>query len=364
MAASSIFSVALILFPLLYQIGGVVSQYWVREQVNNAGSGCDLFHGEWVYDRSYPLYISTDCPFILKEFDCQKNGRPDNEYLKYRWQPTSCDLPRFDGRSFLGRFRGKRILFVGDSLSMNQWQSLTCLLHKSVPEANYTLSKVGGVSTFKFPAYDVSIVLSRNAFLVDVVNESNGRVLMLDSIQNGSYWRTFDVLVFNTWHWWLHSGRKQPWAEVRYGVNNAHNDIDRMKAYEKALTTWARWVESSVDPSKTKVFFQGVSPDHMRSREWGDSAKSETCFGQTAPVLGTQYPGGSHPAQVILERVLRTMSKPVYLLNITTLSQLRKDGHPSFYGFGGRRSIDCTHWCLPGIPDSWNQILFAALFQR
>lgn len=101
-----------------------------------------------------------------------------------------------------------------------------------------------------------------------------------------------------------------------------------------------------------------------RSREWGDNAKSETCFGQTAPVLGTQYPGGSHPAQVILERVLRTMSKPVYLLNITTLSQLRKDGHPSFYGFGGRRSIDCTHWCLPGIPDSWNQILFAALFQR
>lgn len=54
------------------------------------------------------------------------------------------------------------------------------------------------------------------------------------------------------------------WEEVRYGVNNVHKDIDRMMAYEKALKTWARWVDSSVDPGKTKVFFQGVSPDHMR----------------------------------------------------------------------------------------------------
>lgn len=97
-------------------------------------------------------------------------------------------------------------------------------------------------------------------------------------------------------------------------------------------------------------------------REWGDDAKSGNCFGQRAPVMGAQYPGGSHPAQVVLENVLRTMSKPVHLLNITTLSQLRKDGHPSVYGFGGHRNMDCTHWCLPGVPDSWNQILFAALF--
>ncbi|KAK9922867.1 hypothetical protein M0R45_031307 [Rubus argutus] len=352
MGGSTAIAIAIWIFSVLHQTVGALSD-----------GGCDLSQGQWVYDTSYPLYTSKDCPFIWKEFDCQKNGRPDNEYLKYRWQPTSCQTPRFSGSRFLESFRGKRILFVGDSLSMNQWQSLTCMLYKSV-QAKYSINRIGGLSIFSFPAYDVSIVLSRNAYLVDTVPMRNGNVLMLDSITNGSYWRTFDVIVFNTWHWWLHTGNKQPWTFVRYGRNNVHRDMNRMAAYEKALNTWARWVDSSVDTDKTKIFFQGVSPDHVNPKEWDDDAiHLESCSGQRKPVLGTQYPGGSHPAEVVLERVLRTMSKPVHLLNVTRLSQLRKDGHPSTYGFAGHRGMDCTHWCLPGVPDTWNQLLFAALFQ-
>lgn len=54
------------------------------------------------------------------------------------------------------------------------------------------------------------------------------------------------------------------------------------------------------------------------------------------------------------------MKKPVHLLDITLLSQLRIDGHPSAYS-GGRPDIDCAHWCLPGVPDTWNHLLYAAL---
>ncbi|KAL2476622.1 Protein trichome birefringence-like 43 [Abeliophyllum distichum] len=329
---------------------------------------CDIFKGSWVFDNSYPLYDSTKCPFIEKEFDCQKNGRTDKDYMKFRWQPSGCKLPRFNGVDFLKKLKGKRLMFVGDSLSLNQWQSLTCMLHVAVPEAKYTLERIGGLSKFEFPGYNASIMFFRNAFLVDITSEPNGRVLRLDSISSSKIWGGMDVLIFDSWHWWLHTGRKQPWDWIVHG-NSRVKDMDRLSAYEKAMQTWAQWIDLHVDPTKTKVFFQGVSPDHASGQEIGSSrmknslnvSNAKTCIGQTQPLRNPRSP---HPAEVILEKIIRAMLKPVYLLKITELSDLRIDGHPSVYGSGGHNSIDCSHWCLAGVPDTWNELLYAALVEN
>ncbi|PSR95262.1 Protein trichome birefringence-like [Actinidia chinensis var. chinensis] len=201
----------------------------------------------------------------------------------------------------------------------------------------------------------------RDAFLVDITSEKTGRVLKLDSLASGTLWKGMDTLIFNSWHWWLHTGRKQPWDLIEDG-NVIRKDMNRLVAYEKALSTWARWVDSNIDPTKTKVIFQGVSPDHDNGSDW--EQPKATCAGQTQPLMDLSYPAGQHPAEMVLEKVLRGMSKPVYLLNITSLSQHRKDGHPSMYGLGGHTAIDCSHWCLPGVPDTWNQLLYTALITK
>lgn len=46
---------------------------------------------------------------------------------------------RFNALAFLEKMRGKKILFVGDSLSFNIWQSLSCMIHSAVPQVKYTI---------------------------------------------------------------------------------------------------------------------------------------------------------------------------------------------------------------------------------
>ncbi|KAL0353861.1 UNVERIFIED_CONTAM: protein trichome birefringence-like 43 [Sesamum angustifolium] len=316
-------------------------------------AGCDFFRGSWIYDDSYPLYNASMCSFIEKQFDCLGNGRPDKVYLKYRWKPSGCELPKFNGQDLLRRYQGKKILFVGDSLSLNQWQSLTCMLHAALPQSNFSLNKTGNLSTFYMPEYNISLMLSRNAFLVDLVLDKKlGRVLKLDSIQNGDSWKGFDMLIFNTWHWWLHKGSQKPWDYIEQG-DKVYEDMDRMVAFGEGLRTWSKWVDSNINPSKTKVFFQGISPTHYNGIEWNASSTA-SCNGETQPISGGVYPGGTLPAVAVVKGVLSNMTTAVRLLDITTLSELRKDGHPSVYGVGGRRGTTAAIGALlvyriPGI---------------
>ncbi|EXC10441.1 hypothetical protein L484_008607 [Morus notabilis] len=319
---------------------------------------CNMYNGSWVFDDSYPLYESLDCPFIRKEFNCIKYGRPDRLYLKYRWQPNDCDLPRFDGIDFLKRLEGKKIMFVGDSVSLNQWQSLLCLLHASVPHSNITQQNDGSVSSAIFQDYEVYVSLFNSHYLIDIEEEDIGRVLKLDSLKNGDLWKEMDVLIFNTWLWWYRSGPKQPWDYVQDG-DSILKDMDRMEAFRKGLTTWANWVNSTVDSRKTRVIFQGISPSHYNGTEWNEPNVTN-CGNETQPISGSSYLGGLPRATYVVKDVLNQIAKPVHLLDITTLSQLRKDGHPSSYN--AFRGMDCTHWCIAGVQDTWNELLYAALF--
>ncbi|PKI62998.1 hypothetical protein CRG98_016637 [Punica granatum] len=319
---------------------------------------CNVYEGSWVYDSSYPMYDSTtSCPFIRKEFDCLKYGRPDRNYLKYRWQPNNCTLPRFDALDFLKRMQGKKIMYIGDSLSLNNWQSLVCLLYAGVPNANLSWQTNTSISTVTFQDYGVSVIMFQSHYLVDTVKEPMGRVMKLDSLNDGALWKTMDVLIFNTWLWWLVRGPRQQWDYIQEGAKIS-KDMDRMDAFHKAMITWAKWVDTDVDTAKTKVFFQGISPSHYNGTEWNEPGL-RNCAKETEPMSGSTSPSGPPPALSVVKEVLSSIKNPVSLLDITAMSKLRKDAHPSSYN--GFKGMDCTHWCIAGLPDTWNQILYSEL---
>ncbi|EEF36005.1 protein PMR5 [Ricinus communis] len=337
-------------------------------------STCALFVGTWVKDDTYPLYQSSHCPVIDPQFNCQMYGRPDSDYLKYRWQPLNCELPRFNGVEFLLKMKGKTVMFVGDSLGRNQWESLICLILATVPSTAATqMSRGDPFSIFKFLDYGVSIAYYKAPYLVDIDVVQGKRILKLEDISgNANAWRHADVLLFNTGHWWNHQGSLQGWDYMESG-GTYYQDMDRLVALEKALRTWANWIDSNIDTSATTLFFQSISPTHYDPNEWSAGAAVTTtrnCYGETTPMSGTMNPGAYPDQMRVVDNVIRHMQTPTYLLDITMLSELRKDCHPSIYSgdlsadqrANPGRSADCSHWCLPGLPDTWNQLFYTALF--
>ena len=89
----------------------------------------------------------------------------------------------------------------------------------------------------------------------------------------------------------------------------------------------------------------------ISGKDW-NAAGVRGCSNETMPVKGSVYPGEAPAALKVVKEVISKITKPVHLLDITTLSQLRKDPHPASYnGLGG---MDCNHWCIAGLPDTWN----------
>ncbi|XP_062118221.1 protein trichome birefringence-like 38 [Humulus lupulus] len=353
-----------------------------------SSSSCNVYEGKWIYDESYPLYDSKACPFIFKRFNCLKNGRPDNLYLKYRWKPTNCDLPRVHGRDFLKILKGKKMMFIGDSITLNHWQSLLCLIHADLPpNSNIIRQTTDFYSAVIFKDYDVSILRSNSHYLVDIEEEKVGRILKLNSLKMGKVWKEMDILIFNTWLWWNRidsAGQNSTFDYIQDG-NELFTKMEPMDAFQKALMTWAKWVDSDVNTTKTKVIFQAITPSHYNGEEWNETllvtkcgSETETigsgsssssveeedqltnaCEGEIQPISGPVYPAGLPSEWFILKDILDNIKKPVHFFDITTLSQLRKDGHPSSYNdFGG---VDCKHWCIGGVQDTWNQLLYQVI---
>ncbi|CAK7342301.1 unnamed protein product [Dovyalis caffra] len=357
---------------------GVKVKQGIDNLVQNLAN-CEFFDGEWVKDDSYPLYQPGSCSLIDEQFNCIINGRPDKDYQKYKWKPKGCTLPRLNPGHMLDMLRGKRLVFVGDSLNRNMWESLVCILKGSVKDQSKVFEVNGrhhfrgeASYSFLFKDYKCTIEFFVSPFLVQEweMPEENGskkETLRLDLVgRSSSQYKDADIIVFNTGHWWTHDKTSKGKDYYQEG-SHVYDELNVLEAFRKALTTWARWVDANVNPVKSLVFFRGYSASHFSGGQWNSGGQ---CDSEVEPIKNVTYLREYPPKMLVLEKVLRNMKTRVTYLNVTQMTDYRKDGHPSVYRKQNlspeeRKSPlhfqDCSHWCLPGVPDAWNEILYAKL---
>ncbi|KAL0347516.1 UNVERIFIED_CONTAM: protein trichome birefringence-like 34 [Sesamum calycinum] len=344
---------------------------------------CNLFSGRWVYDNlssSYPLYKEANCSFMPDEFACEKYGRKDFKYQNWRWQPHDCDLPRFNGTALLEKIRGKKLVFVGDSLNRNQWASMLCLIESSIQQSSPKLvNRDGNMFIFQATDYNATIGFYWSPFLVESNSDDpyrhhvKDRIIRITAIEkHAKHWTDADILVFNSFMWWLEPTMTLLWGSFS-SPDAIYKRVEmRLRLYEMALNTWAEWLEININRTKTKLFFMSISPYHYHGESWD---VPQNCYNETEPIMKETYWGIATDRDMMrivnsTIQKLETRGLRIEFLNVTNLSDYRKDAHPSIYKklhqppsqeqlADPKSYSDCVHWCLPGVPDTWNYILYS-----
>ncbi|GAV89783.1 PC-Esterase domain-containing protein/PMR5N domain-containing protein [Cephalotus follicularis] len=341
---------------------------------------CDIFSGKWIPYPNGPYYSNLTCSLITDQQNCMKFGRPDTEFMKWRWKPDECELPLFDAVQFLELVRGKSIAFVGDSVGRNQMHSLLCLL-ASVSTLLYT--SYTDFEFWNYADYNFTLAVLWSPFLVkahDADPEGHSlnslMSLYLDEVDESwaSQIEIFDYVIISAGQWFF---RPLIYYENNQAVKCHSCHIKNITAvtlyygYRMAFRTAFQAILRLKD-YKGITFLRTFSPNHFENGDWN---KGGNCV-RTRPFTNQEKKFDGYIKEMYLTQVeeFRTAEKHARtnglrfgLLDTSEIMLLRADGHPNHYGHLRDKNVtvaDCVHWCLPGPIDTWNEFLLYMLKTR
>ncbi|GAB2291080.1 protein trichome birefringence-like [Dionaea muscipula] len=207
-----------------------------------------------------------------------KNGRPDSEYLYWRWSPRDCELPGFDPQRFLDLMQNKSLAFIGDSISRNHVQSLLCILSHVEKTKEIYRDEADKSKTWYFSSHNFTVAVIWTPFLVkaDIFEDNNGFSeseieLYLDEVDEtwSSRYKNFDYMIISAGKWFLKTAiyyEKDQVQGCHYCTRRNLTELGFEFAYHKALQMTFKFITST--NHKAVVFFRTTSPDHFENGEW------------------------------------------------------------------------------------------------
>ncbi|BBH09265.1 Plant protein of unknown function D [Prunus dulcis] len=333
---------------------------------------CNLFNGHWVQDPNRrPMYDET-CPFHRNAWNCLRNKRDNMGTINsWKWVPQDCVLHRIDAVRFLGLMRDRNIGFVGDSLNENFLVSFLCILRVADLGAKKWKRK-GAWRGAYFPKFNVTVGYHRAVLLAryewqpkqPARGDQDGvkGIYRVDVDIPADDWADiadfYDVLVFNTGHWW--SSDKFP-KETPLSFYRAGKPILPPLTYWMDLKLFLRIWSLTYKTNFLKRHSSYGGYNHQ-GISMGVSGIKMAVACSISPLKSSSNNGPNKEERLLNHLILDTLQRTdIQLLNLTYLSEFRADAHPAIW-LGQKDAVaiwgqDCMHWCLPGVPDTWVDIL-------
>lgn len=316
--------------------------------------------------RDYLHVISTGRyftnPYLSKDEGAFSCFRKDPNISDRILSNSESDFVNF--REMLPKLQNKTLMFWGDSLMENQFISFASLLW----ECDNTCVDISGKGIMAIRsrkhAIDAYLVFSWTLLSIqphelgsfDTTNHSLS--VPFERFINGTIglrkrYRIPDTVILSTGHHWMMD---------RY-ILHGKAAVD-LSLFRKALRVINDLVSATIFNTNIRIIWRAVPPRHYENGDWNTGGACHRTEPLTYDEVRSRI---SRPSEYFIKLAVdlstciweAANASAFEYMDILPTTIRRADGVVSeLYVRARTRNVtDCVHYCIPGVPDTWNSLL-------
>ena len=328
------------------------------------------FTGQWIQNYSVDRvasYWAMSCPFEIRSYSCASSeGKFGNQHALYsrslRFNPRGCQLDSFDRQRFVTYLNGRHLEFFGDSMTRQHFISVLCHLlpyvdwsatnrfwgrnHHDVHAPGCGKDVTAPKSSDKWPCHQ-----RYHGVMVNPHRANNTACIFLTTGSRVCY-RGFLSHFVNQY---MNHFNNNVLIVANAGLHGGTND------YRIVLENFVTKYEAIEKSKRPFVVYREHAAQHFKGRRDGSFQKrvhvNKGNAGSNLPLdvpCQASIDNGPTDSRVRYEEQVVSRAKIPILLTY----EATKATGCAHIGTQSTGIVDCTHFCLPGVPDNWTELLF------